>query len=294
MPRGPTGARVLAPLTRIILWVNVAIFALEVIESRTIEALMGPSPEVLLAFGANTAPLTLGLGQYDRLLAACFLHGSLLHLAFNMSALWQIGPFVERAVGAARYAVLYVVTGIAASATSVVWGLLRGEHPWSVGASGAICGVMGAAVVVGLRVEGWGSPLARQIGFWLLVTLAFGASVKHIDNAAHVGGLVAGVVLAASWRRGVAYSRPATIACVTVAVLVCVLAGLSTAYRDATDPFAFRDANERGHAVVLALQRGDCTIARRALVATEAVADETPELAGLRKDVESACPPGKP
>jgi rhomboid protease GluP len=282
----------LAPLTRVILWANLAIFALEVIESRSIDAVMGPPARVLLAFGANYAPLTLGLGQYDRILTACFVHGSVLHVAFNMAALAQIGPFVERAVGAARYAVLYVVAGAAASATSVGWGLLRGDSVPSVGASGAICGVMGAAVVIGLRIEGWQSPIARQIGFWLLVTLALGASMKHIDNAAHVGGLAAGALIAAAWRRGAGYSRTATIACVVGSTLLCAAAGLSTAYRDATDRFALLDVNERANRVVAALSRGDCAGARRALVATEAVAEGAPEVAGLRKEVESACPPG--
>jgi rhomboid protease GluP len=284
----------LAPLTRVILWANLAIFALEVIESRSIEALMGPPSGVLLAFGANYAPLTLGLGQYDRLLSSCFVHASVLHVAFNMAALVQIGPFVERAVGAARYAVLYVVAGAAASATSVAWGLLRGDVVQSVGASGAICGVMGAAVVVGLRLEGLRSPIARQIGFWLLVTLALGASMKNIDNAAHVGGLAAGALLASAWRRGVAYSRNATIACVAGATLLCVAAGLTTAYRDATDRYASRGKNDRSDAVSTALERGDCKEARRALAATERVAEDSPDLAGLRKAVESACPLGKP
>jgi rhomboid protease GluP len=163
----------------------------------------------------------------------------------------------------------------------------------SVGASGAICGVMGAAVVVGLRIEGWKSPIARQIGFWLMVTLALGASMKHIDNAAHVGGLAAGALIASSWTRGVAYSRKATIACVAGATLLCVASGLSTAYRDATDRYALLGKNERSHLVSAALEQGDCAEARRALVATEAVADEdSPDVVGLRKGVESACPPG--
>jgi hypothetical protein len=153
---------------------------------------------------------------------------------------------------------------------------------------------MGAAVVVGLRIEGWRSPIARQIGFWLLVTLALGASMKHIDNAAHVGGLAAGALIASAWRRGVAYSRRATVACVAGATLLCVAAGLSTAYRDATDRYASLDKNERSHLVGVALDRGNCQEAWRALVATEAVAEDSPDVAGLRKGVESACPPGKP
>jgi hypothetical protein len=107
-----------------------------------------------------------------------------------------------------------------------------------------------------------------------------------------VGGLVAGALIATSWRRGVAYSRVAMIACIAGSTLLCLAAGLTTAYRDATDRFALLAPNERAHLVVAALQHGDCNGARQALVATEAVAEDAPEVLGLRKDVDSACPPG--
>jgi hypothetical protein len=151
---------------------------------------------------------------------------------------------------------------------------------------------MGAAVVVGLRIEGWRSPIARQIGFWLLVTLVLGASMKHIDNAAHVGGLAAGALIASAWRRGVAYSRGATIACIAGSTLLCVAAGATTAYRDATNPFALKDLDARISDVQTALTNGRCDKARRALVAAEAVGEGRPEVRGLRAHVDTACPPG--
>ncbi len=281
------------PVTALIIASNLAIFVWEVVASRSFDAIVNVPLRVCLAFGANYAPLTLALGQYDRLVAHCFVHGSILHVGLNMYSLRQLGPFVEKMVGSARYAILYVITGIAGGATSLTWGLLHGASGPSVGASGAICGVMGAAFVLGLRLEGWKSGgIARQLAFWLLIMVAMGLSSKNIDNGAHLGGVVSGGAIATMWRRGVAYSPAATFACVAVSTVVCLAAGAATAYRDATDPFALLGPNERAHLVQAALARGDCAMARRALVATEAVAEGAPEIRGLRSEVESACPPG--
>ncbi len=166
-----------APVTFAIILANLALFAGEILASRSLTSLWQVPPGVWLAFGANYAPLTIGLGQYDRLVASCFLHGSLLHVGLNMWSLRQIGPFTERTVGSARYSILYVATGIAGSVASIGWGLARAHVVPSLGASGAICGVMGAALVLGVRLEGWRSPIARQIGFWLLMIVAYGATM---------------------------------------------------------------------------------------------------------------------
>jgi len=285
----------LGPVTALIIASNLAIFAWEVVAARSADAIVSVPLRVCLAFGANYAPLTLALGQYDRLLAYAFVHGSILHVGMNMYALRQLGPFVERMVGSGRYAVLYVLTGIVGGATSVAWGLFHGTSGPSVGASGAICGVMGAAFVLGLRLEGWKTGgIARQLAFWMLIMVAMGFSLKNIDNGAHFGGVVSGGAIASMWRRGVAYSRAATFACVAVSAAMCLASGAATAYRDATDPFALLGPNERAHLVQTALSRGDCAMARRALVATEAVAEGEPAIRGLRAEVDSACPPGSP
>jgi hypothetical protein len=152
---------------------------------------------------------------------------------------------------------------------------------------------MGAAFVLGVRLEGWkAGGIARQIGFWLLMIVAYGAAMKNIDNAAHVGGVLAGAGIATTWRRGVAYSSVATFVSVALCVVLCVASGAATAYRDATDPFSSLGLNERVEVVQKAMSRGDCPLAWRALVAAEAVAEGSPEIRGLRADVESACPPG--
>jgi rhomboid protease GluP len=281
-------------VTRIIVLANLVIFAGEIIASRSLQSLVSVPAEVWFAFGANYAPLTLALGQYDRLVASCFVHGNLLHVALNMWSLVQIGPFVERTVGSARYPVLYVVTGIAGSTASIVWGLVSGNIAPSVGASGAICGVMGAALVLGVRLEGWTSPIARQIGFWLLVIVVYGRVVKGIDNAAHIGGIVSGGLIASAWRRGIQYSKSATVLSMAASAAVCLWAGAAVVWRDATDQYGQKGPNERSNLVEDELGHRNCAEARRALVATEAVSPPTPELLGLRRQVDEACPPGVP
>jgi rhomboid protease GluP len=291
-PHRQSGAFTGAPVTLVIVMANLAIFAGEVIASRSLRSLVEVPAQVWLAFGANYAPLTLALGQYDRLVASCFVHGSLLHVGLNMWSLRNIGPFVERTVGSARYPVLYVVTGIVGSVSSVVWGLISGHVVPSVGASGAICGVLGAALVLGVRLEGWRSGIARQIGFWIVIIVAYGATVPGIDNAAHVGGMVSGCLIATAWRRGIQYSKTATFLSIALSALACVAAGGAVVWRDATDPFALLGPNDRSDLVELQLKQHNCAGARRALVATEAVSPPTPDLAGLRREVERECPPG--
>ena len=289
----PAGAFDGAPIAFALILANVAVFVGEVLASRSLASVVAVPANVYLAFGANYAPLTLALGQYDRLVASCFLHGSLLHVALNMWSFRQIGPFVERTAGHGRFALLYLLTGIAGSLTSVLWALISGRVFPSVGASGAICGVIGAALVIAIRLDGWGSPMAKQLGFWLILLGVFGATVKGIDNACHLGGVVSGCAIAVVWRRGVKYSATATFTVVAFTALVCVASGIAVVWRDATDPYALLDRNERGHRVQLLLGEHDCAGARRAFVATEAArGEETPELQWLRDQLERECPPG--
>jgi rhomboid protease GluP len=283
-----------APVTFVVILANLAIFAGEVLTSRSLQSLVSMPNEVSLLFGANYAPLTLGLHQYDRLVACCFLHANLLHVGMNMWALGQIGPFAERTVGSARYAVMYVVTGMAGSIASAVWPLLS-ERPLfpSVGASGAICGVMGAAFILGFRLEGWRSGIARQVGFWLLVTLAYGAKALNVDNAAHVGGIVCGCLIAVLWQRGIRYSTKATVASIGLSAAVCVAAGGAVVWRDVTDPDAaqFGSGDRIAHADA-ALKAGDCVEARRWIRAADAVSTRTPnpDLEGVRMGIDQKCP----
>jgi rhomboid protease GluP len=290
MAQVPPGAFEGAPISFVLVLANLAVFAGEVIASRSPSSLVVVPPSVYLAFGANYAPLTLALGQYERLVTSCFLHGSLLHVAVNMWSLRQLGPFVERMAGLARFAVLYVVTGIVGSLASVLWGVLSGREAPSVGASGAICGVMGAALVLGVRLEGWRSPIAKQIAFWLVILGVFGATVKGIDNACHLGGVIAGCAVAAVWKRGVRYSTTATALSLAASATVCLASGASLAWREASDPFANLGPNARIHRVQDLLDLKDCPGAEQAFRAAENVNGDAPELKGVRATFDQKCP----
>ncbi len=141
----------------------------------------------------------LAAGEWWRLVTPVLVHGSLLHLLFNMYFLYLVGPLVEQLYGSARFVLLYVLTAAAGSAASFVFG---GPAP-SVGASGAIFGLCGVLLAVSLVhhpvLDRRGRALMSQIGGLVVLNLVIGfgfdALGGGIDNAAHVGGLLAGLWL---------------------------------------------------------------------------------------------------
>lgn len=163
---------------------------------------MTPTPDDLWAWGGNFAPDTLN-GQWGRLLTATFLHAGLLHLAFNMWALWALGRLVERLVGNVGFAILYFVSGLAGSiASSAVHSNLVG-----VGASGAVFGVAGALLgILALRRDTVPPVVLLHLRNSMLVFLGYnvlyGLQSEGVDFAAHAGGFVAGLVC------GLALSQP--------------------------------------------------------------------------------------
>jgi membrane associated rhomboid family serine protease len=136
-------------------------------------------------------------GEYWRLWTVTLLHGDLLHLLFNMYALWLTGPIVERWYGRVRFLGFYLACAAGGSAASFVFG---GDVP-AVGASGAIFGFFGILLAAGRLhhpVDRQSRALVGQLGILILINLVFGfASAGRIDNAAHIGGLVAGLWLGA-------------------------------------------------------------------------------------------------
>jgi rhomboid protease GluP len=127
-------------VTQAIFGINVAVF-LGMVLSIGGAMLSNPPGRALVDWGANYGPLTVS-GQWWRLLTCVFLHGSLLHIAFNMWCLWDLGRLAESVYGHWTFAVVYLITGIGSSLASVAWnpGVL------SVGASGAIFGIAGALI----------------------------------------------------------------------------------------------------------------------------------------------------
>jgi membrane associated rhomboid family serine protease len=129
-------------------------------------------------------------GEWPRLLTSAFLHGSFLHIAFNMYVLFALGPTLERILGHGRFVVLYLVSALGGSVASYVFSDLRTV---SVGASGAIFGLMGALVVAGKRLR----YDVRQVLVLLAVNVVIGFIAPGVDWRAHLGGLVTGAAVAA-------------------------------------------------------------------------------------------------
>jgi membrane associated rhomboid family serine protease len=144
-------------------------------------------------------------GDWWRLLTAAFLHANILHIALNMLAVGWLGAPVERFIGHLRYLALYVVSGLAGSAGA----LIANPTSVTVGASGAIFGILGALLIIEYQATG---SLAGQAFTLIVINLAFSLTTNGISVGGHVGGLVGGVLamLAISrFGRGhVAYGRP--------------------------------------------------------------------------------------
>lgn len=150
---------------------------------------------IQLAWGANFAPATQD-GEWWRLGSAMFLHFGLLHLAFNMWALWDSGQWVERMYGRYRFAALYFLSGLLGNLLSLV---THTEQAVSGGASGAIFGVYGALLSYLWLMRRQIRPREFRWLFWgaigfAVVTIVFGFLVEGIDNAAHIGGLLTGML----------------------------------------------------------------------------------------------------
>jgi rhomboid protease GluP len=150
----------------------------------------------LLALGANFRPAVLD-GEIWRLITSMFIHGGLMHIAGNIFGLWLVGMLLEPGLGRTRFAVCYFVCGVGGSIASVVW------HPAtvSIGASGAIVGLWGVLLGLSILQRKKGSfrknDLIKFVLFILGYNLLFGLIVGGIDNAAHLGGLICGILIAA-------------------------------------------------------------------------------------------------
>ena len=146
----------------------------------------------LVAMGAEV-PSLIQQGQWWRLLSATALHGGLLHILLNSYVLYSFGPFLEKLLGWPRFVVLYVVAGLAGTVLGTIFG-----DAVSVGASGSLFGLLGAAAVLGFRDLGLPTELVTQLRKGALINLGLNvvASLRpNVDWLAHLGGFLAGVLL---------------------------------------------------------------------------------------------------
>ncbi|MSO19912.1 MAG: rhomboid family intramembrane serine protease [Acidobacteria bacterium] len=145
----------------------------------------------LVQYGAKFGPL-IADGEWWRLVTPIFLHGGAIHLAMNSWVLYDLGPSVEGLYGRQKFLVMYVLCGIGGALGSFLWSPLS----VSIGASGAIFGLIGVMIGRSYQYRGSGGSLDRSIFVrWAVYMLLFGIIIPGIDNAAHVGGLVVGLAL---------------------------------------------------------------------------------------------------
>lgn len=180
------------PVTYGLIIVNLLIFA---VAGALGAGVLRVDPEAMIRLGTDYTPLTLG-GQWWRLFSSMFLHFGILHIGFNMWALFSNGRLAERVFGHARYLFIYLTAGVTGSVTSLLW------HPVvnGAGASGAIFGIIGAMMAFfAKRVAGVPLSIAkaqlRSMAVYAAYALLAAARIPGIDNAAHLGGVCAGFVL---------------------------------------------------------------------------------------------------
>ena len=283
-----------APVTRALIALNVAVFVVQLVLTRGAAFRHLPAHEAL-AFGASDSLATVGENRWETLITACFLHDGLLHIAFNMAALLQAGPLVERAVGSARMAPMYLVAGASGNALSVAQAWLARGAQVTIGASGAITGVLAAALVVGWRIQGWRGPLTQAMARWLGIVLAFGVLANfgggNIANAAHAGGAMAGAAIAAMWRRGHRYSKRATTGILAACGGVVVASIGVVGWHDFSDPFAAMGLQERRDFAADAINEGRCGDAYDGLRSVERLRAKMAPVTPLRSRYLAACEP---
>ena len=145
---------------------------------------------VLIVLGAKVNEL-IAQGEYFRLITCMFLHGGLVHLGVNMYSLYAMGPTVEKIYGKAKYVVIYFVAGICSSMLSYIL-----SPSISIGASGAIFGLLGAMLVFAIKSKGkTGSGFIKSILSVIFMNIFIGMTLPGIDNFGHIGGLLGGMFI---------------------------------------------------------------------------------------------------
>ena len=144
---------------------------------------------VLIDFGAKVNTL-IQAGEVWRLLASTFIHIGIIHLVFNLYALWALGPLTEESLGHRRFFMIYILSGLGGSIASFLF-----SPALSAGASGAIFGLLGALLFFSYKRPAlWKSGLGMNLVVVILVNLGFGLVQPGIDNFAHLGGLITGTI----------------------------------------------------------------------------------------------------
>ncbi len=215
-----------APITKLLIAVNVAIYIVGAAQGG---GLGNPGASIYdpgslyrhsVLFGPWVAD-----GGWWRLITSMFLHENLIHIGFNMLALYLIGTPVEQYLGRARYVGLYFVSGLAGAAGA----LLQSPTTPVLGASGAIFGILGAMLILEWQITG---RLAGNAMTWIVINLVISFAIPNVSWGGHLGGLVGGILITlayAHWRGGRAQYGRLGVGGV-VGLLVVAIASVAIAY----------------------------------------------------------------
>lgn len=307
-----------ATFTFIILILNIFVFLLLTVAGGS------ENPQVLIAYGAKLNVL-IDAGEWWRFITPVFIHIGIIHLLVNMYSLFVLGPYVEKLYGSAKFVVFWIVTGAAGVAASYFTSmhqmeegflgrfLFRGGGGPSAGASGALFGLVGALFVFGIKYrhelpDGFKRAFGTGMLPTILINLFIGYTIPFIDNAAHMGGLAAGAVLALF----IDYKRPGERARVALAwhilqaaalLLVAVsfvmvwrtfagptptLAGAGERLMDggAPDTVAYLEAIQTGQSAMLKTIEGDRAAAGEAIKTLDQTPGLDPQSEVLRNDLK--------
>ena len=200
-------------VTQALIGINVGIYLLQLLMGAGLSARAGWIYEhgVLVSSAIDSSGQVVGVAQGDwwRLVTAMFLHYGPLHLGMNMLVLWFIGPPLEDYFGHGRYALVYLVSGLAGSAGALIWS----PNALTVGASGAIWGIMGAALVLEARRT---YVFGGQAMGLVVLNLAFTFLIPGISIGGHIGGLIGGALCALAFS---SFRRSPALATVSIAAV---------------------------------------------------------------------------
>jgi len=189
-------------------------------------------PRYLVEMGANVGALTVGNGETWRLMTCTFLHADIIHIGFNVYALKVLGDTAERLFGSTIFVAIYLLAALGGSVASLGFTLAANPNLPSVGASGAVFGIIGALLGFALSRRGSVPPqvfrgLTRSAIMLIVINVGIGFAITIIDNAAHIGGLVVGLGAGLALSRDLppavqpsAQTRGARIAAIVLALIV--------------------------------------------------------------------------
>ena len=150
----------------------------------------------MLQYGAMYEPLVTEGHEYYRLITSLFLHFGIQHLLNNMVMLGALGYQLENEIGRIKFLLIYFISGIGGNLCSLYWNVSHGEQVISAGASGAIFGLMGALLyIVAVNRGRLGRLSGRGMLIMVALSLYFGLTSSGVDNSAHIGGLICGILI---------------------------------------------------------------------------------------------------